>query len=354
MALILNKGVIEDLVEGSAFYSCGGGLEKETNKKMCLEAIKKRKVAIKSLSELKKQSVLGVVYAVGKPEKRRYNFKKLLDIGREYIKKLLITKKISGIVPGEIGIEGLVLEIASEMSLPVLDGDITGGRAVPEIQDDIFCIYNISTTPVICINLAREVLIIDKTKNLNLVEKFIRNFAIFSNGPVMVFDHLSDVEKFRKISLGTISRSIKLGGKIRNEAKENRLDEILRFNRQYKIKKVAEGKIISISEYQKPGFMKKVVKGKNWQVFIKNECLGVVVNNKIVNTSPDIITIINKENNQPIHNSQLKQGMEVIVLSMRSHKSWYTKKGLEIFGINFFKTEFKDLLPQSLERKIKS
>lgn len=330
MAFILNKNLAEELAEGSAVYSCGGGLERIVNKKGCVEAVRNKKIFIKSLNEFKKGSLLSVVYAVGKPEKKKYDFKKILEIGNAYISKLLQGKKLSGIVPGEIGIESLVLKTAKELDLPILDGDITGGRAVPEIQDDIFYIEKIKTMPLVSVSLDGEVLLLDKISDLKKIESLVRNFSVLAKGPVIVFDHIAPKEVFSRISLGTISRSIELGKKIRDKKGGESLKEILDFN---KANVTASGKIYDIKEKKtENGFLEKMVSGDNWQVIIKNECIAVYANSKLIVSVPDIIVFIDKENGKPMHNTELRTNKEVWVVTMKAFRKWYTKRGLEIFG----------------------
>ncbi len=236
---------------------------------------------------------------------------------------------MAGILPGEIGIESLVLEMAEMLDLPILDGDIVGGRAVPEIQDDIFYIDNIKTTPAICINLKKEILIIDNTKNLKKIENIVRNFAVLSKSPVILIDHIACRNNFKRISLGTFSRSIKLGEKIKNRTNRESLREILSFNNA---KIIAEGKIISITKGNHGGFLEKIIKGKNWHVIVKNEYLAVFVNNKLISSIPDMIVLIDKKNGKPLHNTFIKKGDKIWIVSIKGFKKWYTKKGLKIFG----------------------
>lgn len=329
MSILLNKKLVTNLTIGSSFYGCGGGLKAEINKKGCIEAIKNKEIYIKNLDEFKKDDILGVISAIGKPENKKYNFENILNAGNDCISKILPGKKLKGLVPGEIGIESLVLKMARELNLPVLDGDIVGGRAVPEIQDDIFYIYKIKTTPLICINFDKEILIIDEIQDLKKIENIVRNFAVLSKGPVVVFDHITSREKFRNISLGTLSRSMELGKNIRNKQGKESLKEILKFNNA---KIVADGKIDSVEENRKEGFLEKNIKGRNWNVFIKNECLAVFINNRLSASIPDIIVLVDKESGKPLHNTEVVAGQEIWIVVMKAFKKWYSKRGLEIFG----------------------
>lgn len=329
MTIILNKKSAENLAAGSAVYGCGGGLEMEINKEKCIKIVRNKKIIIRSLNEFKKNELLAVVSGIGKPVKQKIDFKNVLKIGIEYISRIMPNKKLSGIVPGEIGIESLVLEMAGELDLPILDGDIAGGRAVPEIQDDIFYIDKIRTTPAVCVNLQGEVLVIDNTNDLVKLENVVRNFVSLSSGPAILIDHITQRDNFKRISLGTLTRSIELGKKINNKTGKDSLDEILKFNNA---EIIADGKILSIEEEKNGGFLKKIVKGANWKAIIKNEYLAIFKDNKLVSSIPNNITLIEKESGKPLHNTELKEGKNVWVISMRSFSKWYTKRGLEIFG----------------------
>ncbi len=329
MSIILNKNLAECLAEGSAIYGCGGGLEMKTNKEKSAKIAQDKRIIIKSLNEFKKNDILAVVSGIGKPPKQKIDFGNALKAGIDYISKILPNKKLSGIVPGEIGIESLVIELAGALNLPILDGDIAGGRAVPEIQDDIFYINRIKTTPAVCVNLQGEVLIIDNTSNLAKIENIVRNFVALSAGPAILIDHITNRDNFGKISLGTFSRSIELGKIIKNKTGEESLKEILKFNNA---KIVAEGKILSVEEEKSEGFLKKIVTGADWKTIVKNEYLAIYKDNRLISSIPDIIVLIEKESGKPLHNTGLKKGKNVWIISMKSFSKWYTKRGLEIFG----------------------
>lgn len=327
--ILLNKELAENLALGSAIYGCGGGLEIEVNKKECVKIAEDKKIAIKSLNEFEENDLLAVVSGIGKPPKQKVDFKEALRVGISYISKILPGKKLAGIVPGEIGIESLVLEMAGALDLPVVDGDIAGGRAVPEIQHDIFYIDKVKTTPAICVNLKEEVLIIDNTDDLVKLENMVRNFVILSKGSAIMIDHITHRDNFKRISLGTISRSIELGEKIKNKTGKESLEEILKFN---KAKIVADGKIISIEEQEGEGFLKKTVKGSGWKIIVKNEYLAVLADNRLISSIPDNIALIDKKTGKPLHNTGLAEGKDVWVVSMKSFPGWYTERGLGIFG----------------------
>lgn len=329
MPFVLNKNLAKNLAEGSAVFSCGGGIEIEINRKKCVELAKNKKILIKSLSEFKKNDILGVISGVGKTVKQKYNFTEALKTGVKYIPKLLHGKKLAGIVPGEIGIESLILETAGNLGLPILDGDVAGGRAVPEIQDDIFYINKTRTTPVICVNLKKEVLIIDKTDEIRNIENLVRNFASLSRGPLILIDHISRRDNFKRISLATFSRSIRLGEKIKGKNEKERFSEILNFT---KAKIIVEGRIVSIKEKNVENFLEKIIEGKNWKIIVKNEYIAVFINERLITAVPDIIVIIEKNTGKPLHSTQVKEGKDVSIISIKSFKKWYTKRGLMIFG----------------------
>ena len=95
---------------------------------------------------------------------------------------------------------------------------------------------------------------------------------------------------------------------------------------------IADGKILSIEEQKSEGFLKKIVNGADWKAVVKNEYLAIYKNGRLISSIPNIIVLIEKESGKPLHNTELRKGKNVWVISMKSFSKWYTKRGLEIFG----------------------
>jgi len=91
--------------------------------------------------------------------------------------------------------------------------------------------------------------------------------------------------------------------------------------------------------------------GQIMKVWFKNENLVTWLNEKPWVCSPDLVSLIYRENGRGIYNAELVEGDEVVVVGMKGVQAFRTEKGLELagpghFGFDIKYTPIEKLLPK--------
>lgn len=251
-----------------------------------------------------------------------------------------VRKKFRAVVPGEIGGEVAAVAMAQLLGLKVVDADLVGGRAVPNIDMDVFNLYNLSITPLAVVVDTGEILVLDKIRKPELIEKSVRSFVkLYGRAGFLVGYSLSGREAKRILPRGTISRSIKLGEAICRARQRNKdpLDAIVRLSGG---REVLRGSITKIELKNKAGFLvgRVSLRGKlsgkrvTARVLVKNENIALVLSKKQAVVLPDLIVLVNPDTGRAYHNAELKKGAEVGVISIPALPIWKSARGLKIMN----------------------
>ena len=184
------------------------------------------------------------------------------------------------------------------------------------------------------VNLNLETLIIDGNHSGEYIESKVRLFSKKSRGSVAVLDHAVKIKDAKKsLTLSTISRSLKLGEKLTDRNK-NHLNYLLAdLSATLKF----EGKITEILlKDDQSGFLigsYKVTNDKQQAtILVKNENLLLTIDNQSITSCPDLIISVDKNNLVGLHNSQLKKGRDVFIISLPATKLWCLPKSKKIFN----------------------
>lgn len=334
----LLKKDINNLLKGDSWFATGGGFPQDRAKEIFAKILKKKQLFLKGLEEFNDENYLCVASGVGSVSKTSK------DISKDSTKAIRILEKITktnikGIVSGEIGLECLAADASSKLNLPLVDADMKGGRAAPEPPINLFNLDGVVVTPMVAVNTDGDIAILKETSDSKKIETFLRHFANMAAGAFVAWCPRTAFEYKKHLINKTISRTIQLGELI-NCGKN--LDELLT---HVSGKIIFKGKVTGLSDESSKGFLMRrltITDNNNvCQVWIKNENLAVTINNKIKITCPDLITIINPENLQGIHNSKLKIGKKVTVIAIPNNIKWHSHRGYEIFGPKHFNLPFK-------------
>jgi DUF917 family protein len=329
----LNSQEINNLIIGSSIYSTGGGFDIQTQHNY-FNKIEDNLPELISVEDLNENDYICTAYAVGPAVadkiESQINYKSVLE---EF--KKITGKKVKAIFAGEINIEGLVFETASKLNLPVLDGDCCGGRAVPEIQMDTFFAQNIPVTPALMVNSKGEHLLYYNTSDNFKLERIARNFAVISDTSVFILDHLVDIKTAKKaLTLETLTRSIKTGKYISNlDLTKNNLTKICE---ETSSELVFEGEVVEVNLKIENGFLVgnyciKNSTNQTAQVEVKNENMLLKIEGKVKSKAPDSIILLDAKKLFGVHNSSIKVGDNVAILSKESVQSFRTKNAEKLF-----------------------
>lgn len=338
MKITLTKQIVDCLIKGSSIYSTGGGLEHKVQKKIFKKVLKSKNTSsLINRDELNTEDYICAVYALGSAGNTDFDLSQQFKIGIKVLGDYF-KNKFSAIFAGETNIDAFVFQVASNIGLPVLDADCTGGRAVPEIRFDNFAIFKKNPLPLVAVTPDEKVVILDKSSGFLAIEKSIRKLLATSGpGLIAVLDHAIQVKDAKNLlTEGIFRRAIKTGKFIeQNRMVKKNIDNFLAF---IDAKKILQGKIIknNIRNDPKTGFIEGYYfvedkEGNRLKIYVKNENLICWLNDKVFLTPPDSILCIDPLSLTGIHNSRLEEGQSVVVAGRKAPKMWRSSKAKALF-----------------------
>lgn len=295
---------IPNLILGASLLSCGGGLSYQEQLKNYQRLVKDQvdfEIKLIDINGLPQNSFLTVCGEAGPTNLPPLNKKSAGKLVLELEK--ISGKKISGLLPLEIGQEMIVLETAYYSQLPVVDADMAGGRAVPMVYLTLpFLLgFKLDLSPVVAVNNQGVVKVLKQAKNLESIDNFLDKFSQESKGIVFFLSGVMAIKTIKKyINPGSYSKIIKLG----NNKKLNKINKGLY-------------KIIKIEELQKDiSLIQKIILKNNQDeliVFSQNEYLSVFSKqgNKVIYQAPQIISLVDINGGYGINSGDLKNQMTV-------------------------------------------
>jgi DUF917 family protein len=324
---------IKKLLWGSVFYGCGGGLAYKESCKIAEEIFKVKKfLVLNDINEFKNNDYLISIYAVGDPSKVDLDFKSLILKAFKAYKKLSNIYKVSGIIPGEIGAEVLAFQASAYLNLPVVDTDLVGGRAAPEIQMDMFSVYKLRLTPFLAY-VNDKTLYFEGDFKAQELESICRNFFHNNKGSGIVIGYPIKVTQIKNKSIrNTVSNALLVGDFLVNK----KFDKLKNFLEKIT---VLEDVFQKADLESKEGFLQGVLFFKNHKIYVKNENIYLMnYKGEIIYKAPDLIVVVDN-NLKPVHNTEWKNKnkQEVKILLIPSKGYWRKNIGKKLWNYLFKK-----------------
>lgn len=352
---LLSKEEIKYLIIGATILGTGGGGDPEKGLKMLLEDVNAgRKHVLIDPSDLPKDSITPSAYfcgAIPKPGKKKKDeaFSKENMISSLRALEKYLSKKTSALTPTELGGENtaIALHLSSILNIPTLDADVVG-RAVPELIHSTYNLYNIPILPAIISNNLGDIIIFEKFSSITQYEKIVRKLAVEMGGHAFVIDSPVTAEIANKYTIkNTLSKCIELGKAIikANEEKADPINAILNvlngillfkgFVKRYDLDEKSGFLIGNIEIEGIEKYKKQILK-----IWVKNENIIAWINKKIVAMTPDLICMVDNKG-YGIVNSNLRKGLKVNIIGVKSPNVWRTEKGIELLGPKHFGFKYK-------------
>ena len=231
-----------------------------------------------------------------------------------------------GFFPGELGVEPLAFAAAAITVSAVIDADATGGRAVPEITQDLFVLQGKELSPSIAVDTSGATHLFEHLDGYTL-EAEIRALVSRTRGSVLVFDHLITGKEKTLLCFGVLKKAIEVA------------------MTGIGLHTIDQGIFRDISYNQKDGFLAGTLEiaseTSRYRLFFQNEHLVLLRNGKPIVTCPSLIMLFNIED-KPIHNAEIQRclGQRVTIRSMPPETIWRSPKGHELFGPRHFGLDF--------------
>lgn len=331
MKLLAQKDY-QNILEGANLLGTGGGGTISNG----LSLIKKisKPIELISLKELKSNETICTVFGVGGKE----NCDPLIasKTAMTVFKKIL-RKKVSALIPVEVGAEsiGTVLFIASELGIPVIDGDIVGLRSSPEIFLETITLRGLSRTPCSIADDKGNSAVLLESKDLKQLEKFLRNFALSVGGDAFVAGYpLLIKDLWDTVPDGSISLAEETGKKLKQLRRQTLSFEEFLKNEEWQL--LGTGIIVGVKKDASQGFTQGTyqIRNKNerFLVVFKNENLILLQNKKVILTCPDSISLLDLDRLAGVNNFEENRGKRVAILGKKAIPIWRTKEGKKLFS----------------------
>lgn len=245
-------------------------------------------------------------------------------------------------VPFEIGpnVFRQMLAVA-EQGLPLVDADIAGYRAVPEISLSSFNIHGVPAQPALFASAWGDIMVLEQVVSWQRLEDIGRHLAVVSGGGVrglMSFDGATVRDKSFN---GTVSKAWRVGTAIR-AARERGADvaeaaadaaggQVLfrgivqtRVNEDHTAFIWGTERIIGTGDHT----------GNTFKIWYKNENHMTWIGDRPYVMSPDLVTVLDAETGYGLSNFDANAwdyGREVAVLGVPCDPLWRSERGIRIF-----------------------
>jgi len=349
-----------DLVRGCAFYGTGGGGSPAYGLQMMEKVLKEgRRIVASDPDSVPDDSWTVCAYGMGSIAPRTPEvLREIRSLGLaktpvEYKLMEAITElekftgaKVTVIVPLEIGGANTPdpVATAAHMGITVVDGDYSGGRAIPEIVQTMPHIAGKRMNPLASVDeWGNRVIILDSVNNL-VAEKIGKLVSILAYGNLAgnATYLLRGKEMKNLVVGGTVSRATAAGRALREaKVRGDVAREVTKSTGGYLLFK---GTITKKEESDREGYYwgSNEVKGGGefaghvFKYWFKNENHLSWLDGKLYVTSPDIICVIDSKTGEPVTNPASEQGQGVSLIGYKSADGFRSTAALEVLGPRHF------------------
>lgn len=357
-----NEQDIEDLLKGCAFYGTGGGGEVSAGRTSLLDCLSQNlnlalldpddikgdalyccpffmgSIAPKTAESLREMETLGYL-------ERQYFLEEIL-MGAVRTLEEVTGKTVEGLFIAEPGGSnaGCCMAAAYKMGIPVIDGD-PAGRAIPEMTQGLPAIRGMDFLPAAYFDAwgnKNATLQATNTKAAERIGKFLSEAAY---GEMAEAAYLMTGKELKTILVPrTLSKAYQVGRAMR-EAE----DVLTAAAEAADGKVVGRGVIQRLETRDQGGYYWGTYEvqgddGRIYKVWFKNENHILWIDNRPAVTSPDLISLIDLGEKEPLLNSHLENGKHVGIVVTPAYDFYHEEKSIESFGPRYFGFDF-DYIP---------
>jgi uncharacterized protein len=360
MTTLKTKQDIVDFVRGCTFLGTGGGGAPEGG----IEGLTKLLDQGKSLSFVPASEVNDDVwttccYLMGtiapKSEEVLRGMKKFgltnrtieympAEAGKELAKYAGV--EIGALVPLEIGGGATASAVAAGaiFGVPVVDGDYSGGRAIPEVPQTTPILFDRGMWPMASVDAYGNRAILTGASSFEMAERIgkmlsaasfelVGNAAFLMNGKTMK----------ETVVQGTLSKSYTIGKAIR-EAREQGNDPVqaacaasdgtILFQGLVTVKKWEDRDAYLWGEHTIAG--SGSFSGHTYKIWFKNENHVTWLDGTPHVTSPDLVIVVETATGEPLTNTVIAEGQDVSVIGIAAAEEFTSPKGIDLLGPRHF------------------
>lgn len=341
----VDKTKLASIAKGGAVLGAGGGGDPYIGQLMAEHALGDDVVQVITLDELDDDALILPVAMMGAPQVMQEKFpcKENFTNCIETVEKLM-GRKVTALFCIEAGGLNSVIPFiaAAEMGLPIIDGDAMG-RAFPELQMVSLTLGGMQATPMAMFDEKGNGATFTTISN-QWTERLARVITIEMGGSAIVGLYPMTAMQARAHAIpGTLSQIYRIGELMAEHGAastaaiaEDQGGSILFQGRVRDVERVNEG-----------GFTKGrlVLEGqgdfrnRTTVMRFQNEFLSISEDERMLATTPDLLTLMDVNTGQPIPTDVVKYGLSVHVLGLPSPAVWKTPEGLALVGPRYFGLE---------------
>lgn len=346
---------INDISRGAGILGSGGGGNPEMGRLMALNAIK-RGYAIQMISseDLPDDAFVVDFGGVGSPEVSSERPSSIIEgVQVIHLMEKRSGKKVTALLLGEAAGSNATepLLVAAILDIPVIDCDCMG-RAFPQIDMTTPHIYGTFTEFYAAVSNGVKKALIEAENFADLEEK-VRVATVEMGGAVSCAMSAMSGAQVKKWTIkGTLSVAQAIGRSLREAHRQpftaslKVLNEVLAQTDYKEAHVVFEGRIINLTKGISNGFSIggfTVINTAQTKVDVGFQNENLIAQDhgtkKVLALVPELITIVDKNNFQPICCEDLRYGQEVVILKMSPPAMMNTEKARKIVGPQAFQID---------------
>lgn len=316
----LTKTSIDQLIVNATILGTGGGGRLD-NARRLLGRIELGSVPVVSLDELPTAGYVVTAYGVGGLTKPAVDRPEVRQRCQELLQQRL-GQPIIGVIPVEMGPGSVAqaIALAAALDVPLVDGDLAGLRAVPDIFIELITLYNQERCPMVLANNDGDMLVLEALSTPEKIETIARAFAMASSSNALAVGYpLTAAQLKQSAAQGSIAYCLDINRRLTND-----------------FKLVTTGTVTLDDKQDIGGFTVGTLQIADssdvYTVAFKNEYLVLTKNGRTVVTCPDIICLVDQQTGLGLNNGDDNTGKQVAVYVRPAVAGWQTAAGRKLFS----------------------
>ena len=336
---------LDDIALGAAVLGTGGGGDPYIGKLMSQAALRQHgDVTMLDPAELDDDDLIVPTAMMGAPTVMLEKIPRGSEIVTAFTSlEKYLGRKVRATMSAEAG--GLnsttPFAVAAELGIPIVDGDMMG-RAFPELQMCIPTLYGVTATPMAIADEKGNNAIINTVSNL-WTETLARTLTVDMGCVAMIALYPMTGRQVKDYCcLQTISILERIGVTLR-QARADHRDPVEAVRAVTNGAVIWRGKVADVERRTETGFARGVAAiagvdeyAGTLRVSFQNEFLVAQTDDRVLATTPDLITMLDAETGEPITTEGLRYAFRVVVLAMPGDPRWRTPEGLKVVGPGYF------------------
>ncbi|PIE31385.1 hypothetical protein CSA56_18440 [candidate division KSB3 bacterium] len=353
MEKVFSRQNIVDLCLGATVLGTGGGGSPELGMEL-LNGIYDvgKEIKMIAVDDVPDDAIVVFPAGVGSiaetEEKSRYDeqLKKTIMTDESPLRHALdmmestIGQKVYGAVAIELGGYNTALAafLGALAGIPFVDAD-TIGRAKPESEMQCLGLHQVPITPIVLADVWGNTVVVSQVESYRSAEKIARAMAVIGGGTTAVRCPMTGKRLKETILPGTVSKALRVGQALR-EAQEQNTDPVEAVIEASEGIKLFEGTVSSYQWEDRGGFLwgdifirgEKHYHGQKLRVWLKNENEISWLDGKPYVMTPDSLCIIDAASGEPITNTNMREGLQLVVFGIPAPPIFRTPEGLALVG----------------------